>query len=116
MAQLFADEDFPFFVERLRELGHDVLTTPEAGRANQGSDDPDQLAFATSVGRTILTRNRRHFAPLHRSSAGHSGIISITDDSDFRGQADRIHRAIVSCPDLSSQHIRVNRPSKPAKP
>jgi hypothetical protein len=30
MAQLYADEDFPFpVVERLRALGHDVLTTAE---------------------------------------------------------------------------------------
>jgi len=31
MARLYADEDFPFpVVEKLRQLGHDVLTTPEA--------------------------------------------------------------------------------------
>jgi len=65
MAQLFADEDFPFpIVERLRQLGHDVITTYEAGRANQGISDADQLAYATSIGRAILTRNRRHFKSL----------------------------------------------------
>ena len=47
MARLFADEDFPYpVVERLRRFGHDVLTTLEAGRANQGIADPDQLVFA----------------------------------------------------------------------
>src|SRR6266571_301686 len=62
MALLFADEDFPFpVVERLRQLGHDVLTTLETGRANQRIGDVDQLAFATSLGRAILTRNRRRF-------------------------------------------------------
>jgi hypothetical protein len=117
MAQLFADEDFPFpVVERLRELGHDVLTTPEAGRANQGLSDADQLTFATSVGRAVLTRNRRHFSKLHKRSPDHGGIISITDDADFHGQADRIHQAIAPCPDLSGQHVRVNRPSRSAKP
>jgi Domain of unknown function (DUF5615) len=50
MAQLYADEDFPFpVVERLRQLGHDVVTTFEAGRANQGIGDADQLAFAPSL-------------------------------------------------------------------
>jgi Domain of unknown function (DUF5615) len=35
MAELYADEDFPFpVVERLRQLGHDVLTALEAGKAN----------------------------------------------------------------------------------
>ena len=65
MAQLYADEDFPFpVVERLRELGHDVLTALEAGQANLGVEDFDQLAIATGLGRAILTRNRRH---LHRA-------------------------------------------------
>ena len=60
MARLYADEDFPFpVVERLRQLGHEVLTTIEAGRANQAIADADQLVFATGLGRAILTRNRK---------------------------------------------------------
>lgn len=117
MARLYADEDFPFpVVERLRQLGHDVVTTLEAGRANQGIEDADQLAFATSLGRAILTRNRRHYIPLHRRSAHHAGIISITDDSDFDGQANRIDEALAVQATLASQHVRVNRPNPPAKP
>jgi hypothetical protein len=117
MARLFADEDFPFpVVERLGQLGHDVLTTFEAGRANQGISDADQLAFATSLGRAILTRNRRHFARLHRVSAHHGGIISITDDPDLEGQANRIDKALAGLPTLAGQHVRVNRPNPPAKP
>ncbi len=84
MARLYADEDFPYpVVEHLRQLGHDVLTTLDAGRANRGIADQDQLAFATSLGRAVLTRNRGHFARLHSRSALHAGIISITDDPDF---------------------------------
>ena len=91
MALLYADEDVPYpVVKRLRELGHDVLTAYEAGQANQGIEDADQLAYATKLGRAILTRNRRHFIPLHKSSALHAGIISITDDPDLAGQAARI--------------------------
>src|SRR5260370_38390801 len=94
MARLYADEDFPFpVVERLRQLGHDVLTAFDAGQANQGIGDADQLAYATSLGRAILTRNRRYFIPLHRHSAHHAGIVSITDDPDFPAQASRIHAA-----------------------
>src|SRR5438477_3813063 len=105
MARLYADEDFPFpVVERLRDLGHDVLTTFEAGRANQAIVDGDQLAFATSLGRAILTRNRRHFIPLHRPTAGHAGIISITDDPDLDGQASRIDQALAGHSTLASQH------------
>jgi hypothetical protein len=112
MARLYADEGFPFpVVERLRQLGHDVLTTLEAGRANLGIPDPDQLAFATSLGRAILTRNRRHFVILHKHAAPHAGIISITDDPDFDGQASRIDQGLAGLPAIAGQHVRVNRPS-----
>ncbi len=117
MARLYADEDFPFpVVERLRQLGHDVLTALEAGKANQGIADADQLVFATSLGRAILTRNRKDFIPLHRRSPHHAGIISITDDPDFDGQASGIDQAIAPLSSLSGQHVRVNRPSTPPKP
>lgn len=117
MAQLYADEDFPFpVVERLRQLGHDVITTLEAGRANQSISDADQLAYATSLGRAILTRNRKHYKPLHRHTAQHAGIISITDDPDLDGQASRIDQAISAHDTLDDQHLRINRPNPPAKP
>ena len=117
MALLYADEDFPYpVVERLRLLGHDVLTTFEAGQANQAITDADQLAFATNLGRAILTRNRRHFITLHKHFAHHAGIISITDDPDLDGQARRIDEAITSYDTLADRHLRVNRPNLSAKP
>jgi Domain of unknown function (DUF5615) len=117
MARLYADEDFPFpVVEHLRQLGHDVLTALEAGQANRSIDDADQLAYSTSLGRAILTRNRKDFIPLHRLSSHHAGIVSITDDSDFVGQASRIDRALAGHSALSNQHVRVNRPNSSAKP
>ena len=40
MARLYANENFPLpVVEHLRELGHDVLTTTEAGRHDQALPD-----------------------------------------------------------------------------
>jgi len=117
MAHLYADEDFPFpVVKRLRQLGHDVLTALEAGQANQAIEDADQLAIATSLGRAILTRNRRHFIPLHKRSPNHAGIISITDDPDFDGQGSRINAAIHTHGVLAGQHLRVNRPNTPSTP
>jgi hypothetical protein len=117
MARLYADEDFPLpVVERLRQLGHDVLTTLEAGLANQGVADPDQLAYATRLGRAILTRNRKDYVRLHTRSAHHAGILSITDDLDFDGQGSRIDAALAGHSTLAGQHVRVNRPSRPAKP
>jgi hypothetical protein len=115
MAHLYADEDFPFpVVEGLRQLGHDVLTALEAGQANQAIEDAEQLTFATSIGRAIVTRNRKDYIRLHRSSS-HAGIISITDDPDFDGQARRIDDAITAASTLANQHLRVNRPNPSAK-
>ncbi len=117
MSQLYADEDFPYpVVERLRQLGHDVLTTIQAGRANQGIGDEDQLTYATSLGRAILTRNRRHYIRLHKRSPDHTGIVSITDDPDFDGQAQRIDDALARLSPLARRHVRVNRPNRPIQP
>ncbi len=79
MAELYADEDFPYpAVERLRPAW--VMTSLrhfEAGQANQRIGDADQLVFATSLGRTILTRNRRHYILLQQTVCSpRFGIIS----------------------------------------
>jgi hypothetical protein len=40
MARLYADEDFSYpVIQRLRQLGHDILTPYEAGQAGQGLTD-----------------------------------------------------------------------------
>ncbi len=61
----------------LRNRGHDVLRTEEAGLDT--ATDEQQLAFAAGEGRAILTFNIRDFAPLHNEwmAAGrsHAGII-----------------------------------------
>ena len=111
MASLYANENFPLpVVEELRNLGHDVLTIQETGKAGLAVPDEEVLAFARSHGRALLTLNRRHFIRLHENEPSHQGIIACTFDPDFAGQAGRIHTAIQSRPNLSGQLIRVNRP------
>lgn len=62
MALFYANENFPIgVVELLREKGHDVLTSQEAGNANQRIPDEDVLEYAAKVGRILLTLNRRGF-------------------------------------------------------
>ena len=114
MAQFYADEDFPGPVAvALRALGRDVLTAAGDGRAGIGIPDPDVLARAAQLGRTLLTKNRRHFYRLHRANPGHAGIITIRDDPDRIDLAARIHAAVTAVPALAGQLIRVNRPSSP---
>lgn len=108
---LYADEDFSYpVVEELRRLGHDVITAQEDGRTS--APDPDILARAHSLGRSVLTYNRRHFERLHRQGAAHSGVLSATHDDDFPALADRIHDA-VSRQSSGRWCIRVNKPPVP---
>jgi hypothetical protein len=111
MAYLYANENFPLkVVFALRDLGHDVLTSHEAGKANQSLPDKEVLAFACQNKRSLLTINRRDFIKLHRTGVEHAGMIVCTQDPDVLGQAARIHQAILSENNLTGKVIRVNRP------
>lgn len=111
MARLYSNENFPMpAVEELRQLGHDVLTTLEAGQAGQAMPDEQVLAFAIANQRVLLTLNRRHFIRIHQQQPIHFGITVYTFDLDFVALAHRIHQAIVSETQLVNQLIRISRP------
>lgn len=111
MARLYANENFPLaVVQELRRLGHDVLTSVEAGRANQAVPDADAFAFATKDGRALLTLNRRDFIRLARSRPSHSGVIVCSEDLDFSRQAKTIHGDITAHQSLEGRLIRIRRP------
>lgn len=113
MALLYVDEDFSYpVVQRLRQLGHDLLTAHEAGQAGQGITDEAVLAFATAAGRALVTFNRRHFIRLHAEASSHAGIIVCTRDDDVLGLADRIHQQLQKVPTLQDQLFRINRPAR----
>jgi len=113
MARLYADENFPLpVVVELRRLGHDVLTAPEAGKADQAIEDAEVLAFATEQNRAVLTLNRKHFVRLHAEQRPHAGIVVCTFDADFPRQAQNVHQALTAQSDLVDQLVRVNRPSE----
>ncbi|MDZ4405616.1 DUF5615 family PIN-like protein [Prosthecobacter sp.] len=113
-ARLYSNENFHRqVVLALRELGHDVLTSVEAGRANQRIPDEAVIEFAKREGRAVLTFNRLHFLRLHRSTnAEHAGIIVCTTDHDTAALAQRIDQAIREAGVLDGQLLRVNRPAK----
>jgi hypothetical protein len=109
MARFYADENFHYgVVERLRALGHEVLTVQEAGEC--GGDDPRVLARATAEGRAVLTFDRPDFKRLHRTTPAHAGIVSCTPDNDVDALAARIDQAVAAAGPLAGQHIRVNLP------
>jgi hypothetical protein len=110
MARRYASGNFPLpAVEELRRLGHDLLTTMEAGHAGLAVSDAEVLAQATAQGRAVLTFNRRHFIRLHAESPRHAGIIVCIFDVDFAALARRIDAAIRAMPALEGKLLRVNR-------
>ena len=106
--KLYADEDFDHrVIARLRALGHDVVTVMDADR--RGASDVEQLAYATSAGRAVITFNRGDYHALHRRSAVHAGILTCTRDPDVEALAARIHAEISARSDVAGEVIRIVR-------
>ena len=113
MAAFYANENFPIgVVQYLREMGHDVLTSHEAGNANQRIPDEDVLEYATKAGRILLTLNRRDFIELHEKATNHAGIIVCTQNIDLREQSERIDAVVQEAGNLTGKLVRINRKQK----
>ena len=110
MARFYANENFPLpAVEELRRLGHDVLTTQDAGRAGIAAPDSEVLSDAMVQNRAVLTFNRRHFIRLHFAQPQHAGIVVCTFDPDFVGLAQRIDAALNAPSELAGRLVRIYR-------
>lgn len=110
---LYADENFPRpVVTVLRELGHDVLTAYNDGRANLKIPDEQVLERATQLGRAVLTMNRRDFVRLHENEPAHAGIVLCKHEADFAGQANRIDEAMKPFANLKGRLVRVQKPAE----
>lgn len=91
---LLLDEDVRVVLGQiLRQRGHDAVHVLETGRA--GRSDPEQLAYAASQGRAILTHNIRDYILLdkqyRRESREHAGII-VSDQLSLRDLLQRTLR------------------------
>ena len=113
MKRMYANENFSRqAVIELRRLGHDVLTSQDAGNAGRGVSDLEVLLFAIADERAVLTFNRRDFVALHRQVAPPSGIVVCTFDPDFIALATRIDRALSGVASIVGQLIRIHRPNQ----
>ena len=111
--KFYADENFPkITIEELRNLGHDVLTALEDGRANQAISDENLLVRANELERAVLTLNRKDFRRLHFKDSNHAGIIICSEDTDFFGQARLINEKLSVIEKIEGELIRVYRPDK----
>jgi hypothetical protein len=86
VATFYSNENIALqVVTELPRLGHDVLTSLNAGNANAAVPDAEVLAFAAFQRRILLSYNRRHFrSPHHRRHANHEGMVLLTFESGFR--------------------------------
>ncbi|MBC6472603.1 MAG: DUF5615 family PIN-like protein [Hormoscilla sp. GM102CHS1] len=108
MFRFYANENLSaLLVNELRRLGHDVLTSYEAGNANQGIADDRVLMTATANDRCVVTFNRDDFLNLHRSSIEHGGIVVCKDDPDRQGLAQVLHDYLITQHTLHNRLIRV---------
>ncbi|MDD1414828.1 DUF5615 family PIN-like protein [Dolichospermum sp. ST_con] len=112
--RLYSDENFPLeIVRQLRQMKYDVLTSYEAGQANQGIPDDEVLAFATQENRVLVTLNRDDFIALHRTGISHAGIIICKDDRDYLGQAQILHNCLIENTDFTNRLIRIKKNNQP---
>lgn len=108
MSKFYADENIRIqMVQEMRAKGLDVQTSPEAN--NDGITDPEQLDYATSQNRIILTDNRRDFIKLHNDGQEHAGIFSYKPHSLSVEQATaRTHYVSEQVSDMQNTHVRIN--------
>jgi hypothetical protein len=110
LARAYANENVPLpSVLKLRELGHEVLTSSDCGHANLRFSDEHVLSFAFDNGLIVLTNNRRDFRRLHAMGAKHSGIVEFTNDGDFAALASRISAALQAEPAVGRFYASVTK-------
>jgi predicted nuclease of predicted toxin-antitoxin system len=92
MLKFYSNENFPIeMVNLLRGRGYDVLTSYEAGQANQKIPDDEVLMYATKAGRIVITENRQDFINLHFTTSNHAGIVICKAERDYAGKVQVLH-------------------------
>ena len=95
MARIYANENMPLpVVLALKELGHDVLTTTDAGKAGIAESDESVLDFSIKEKRILITLNRKHFIRLHKKVPEHYGIIVCSFDINFPWLANKVDKLL----------------------
>jgi hypothetical protein len=108
MFKFYANENLSLMlVNELRKLSYDILTSYEAGNANQKIPDEQVLTESIKNNRCVLTFNRDDFVKLHHSGIQHSGIIVCKDDRDYQGQASTLAQYLNNQTKLSNRLIRI---------
>ncbi len=80
--KFYIDEDIsPKIAEILRDNNIDAVSAHEVGRSGTGITDEEQLAYAATEGRCLVTYNGRHYITLtskfFEKEWKHAGIVII---------------------------------------
>jgi hypothetical protein len=80
--KFYIDEDIsPKIAEILRDNNIDAVSAHEVGRSGTGITDEEQLAYASTEGRCLVTYNGRHYITLtgkfFEKEWKHAGIVII---------------------------------------
>ena len=111
MTRLFADENIPpRIVQGLQNHGVDIITTTDAQLDNRKTSDPDILAYASGVGRAVITFDRGDYKKLHQQSNAHSGIILLKQNMPLPMLIEKVAALALSQADLSGKVHRVIQP------
>ncbi len=109
----YSNENFVLdMVEMLRRLGHTVITSYDAGQANQSIPDNEVLYFATRNNLAVITFNRDDFIELHNNGIQHSGIIICKTDRDYQGQVNFLDEYLQNQESLINRLIRIKKQQK----
>ncbi len=109
----YSNENFVLdMVKMLRVLGHTVITSYDAGQANQAIPDDIILNYATNNKLILITFNRDDFIELHRNGVRHSSIIICKTDRDYQGQVDFLHNYLQTQNSLINRLIRIKKQQK----
>jgi predicted nuclease of predicted toxin-antitoxin system len=111
--RFYLDEDLsPVIARSARSLGLDVVSSHDVG--NNRLTDSEQLTFATSQGRCLVTANGRDFellaAERYAAGAAHAGIAIVPGNwrrSDFRRIAMALQRLAEAHGDGPTENLQV---------
>lgn len=82
--KLLIDEDTKanILLARLRQAGHDIVSTQDLGK--DAASDPEIFELAKSLGRVVLTKNVEDYFELHvqHQDKGHSGVLAIYESHE----------------------------------
>ena len=108
---LLTDENISqLVVNHLRELGYDVRTVAELGKAGQSYPDDHVLQDAAAEQRVLVTHDRKDFRRLHNNGADHTGMVLCTQDTNARRLAERIDVELSKRATIGCDVINVQRP------